>query len=125
MAGTIPLKSQVPDNEPIKSKISMAGIDELMLSCIPSKSSFQVNPKRIPTKQATEAERIKIIWLEPRRASPLKIETLTANAVIRKNIGIKDSNKVGFRVISKVFVIFRVIKTDGINLIINSNITKI
>lgn len=46
MAGTIPLSSQVPDNAPIKSKISIASIEELMLFNIPCVIVLKSKPNR-------------------------------------------------------------------------------
>ena len=96
MAGTIPLINQVPAREPINRRIRMDGNAELMVLTIPACSIFQLKPKRIPTIPATAAASIKTIWLDPDKASSLKIATFTDNKMIRNKTGIRASNRVGF-----------------------------
>lgn len=55
MAGTIPLKSQVPAKEPTKSKIKMAGVVAFRFKEILSKISSNLTPFLIPMMAATAA----------------------------------------------------------------------
>ena len=69
MAGTIPLMSQVPANEPINNSINRAGKASEILLLIPSKISDHVVPL-FPAKTAQKAAESKsAIWLDPERES--------------------------------------------------------
>ena len=65
MAGTIPLISQVPVREPIKSKIIIAEVVELILLLIVSIMFFHFFPLKTPIKTAKLADNNNAIWFGP------------------------------------------------------------
>ena len=73
MAGTIPLRSQVPAKEPINNKMMMAGVVEAILLLTPSIIDFQVLPLLMPTIAAKEAVSKRANWFAPpKESSPYK-----------------------------------------------------
>lgn len=67
----MPLNNQVPARDPMSNKMIIEDIAELMLSTIPCLISAHLIPKPSATSEATPAESINIIWLDPsREASP-------------------------------------------------------
>ena len=65
MAGTIPLISHVPVRDPIKSKIIIAEVVELILLLIVSIIFFHFFPLKTPIITAKLADSNKAIWFGP------------------------------------------------------------
>lgn len=69
MAGTIPLMSQVPANDPMSSRIKSAGNASFILDRIPSSNSDHEVPLFMARIEQNAADNNKAIWFAPDRES--------------------------------------------------------
>ena len=88
MAGTTPLKSHVPANEPISKRIIIDGIAELMLLTICLRILNHLCPNETAIIAAIVAASSKAIWLAPERVSLPKKYTFKTRKIIRNRMGI-------------------------------------
>ncbi|MBA7587780.1 hypothetical protein ES708_29821 [subsurface metagenome] len=89
----------MPAREPIRNRIRMDGMAELMLFTILFLMDFHSRPSRLAINPAMADAKISAIWFAPDNVSSPKNRTFSVRKKIRKTIGIKAWIREGFFVL--------------------------
>lgn len=92
----------MPAREPIRNRIRMDGMAELMLLTILFLMDFHSRPSRLAINPAMADAKISAIWFAPDNVSSPKNRTFRVRKKIRKTIGIKAWINEGFFILSLI-----------------------
>ena len=92
----------MPAREPIRNRIRMDGMAELMLLTILFLMDFHSRPSRLAINPAMADAKISAIWFAPDNVSSPKNRTFRVRKKIRKTMGIKAWINEGFFILSLI-----------------------